>query len=175
MYFWCWGSGLGLYRLESLQACQVIDVSSVGFAAFGFQVSFLQICIDLCRFMLEYWTYGIFCVWVPAISHYSPCVSTTGPVFTWKVGVPKTQETHQKRHVGGHGSLMRYPYPPGKIFTYPTLGKGKSSTQKCLGRGYVIVPRRVSINTPYPEGKTCISTAPRVHVAHIFMHFDVGM
>ena len=27
-------------------------------------------------------------------------------------------------------------YPPGKL-TYPTWGKGKSSTQKCLGRGYV--------------------------------------
>ena len=47
----CWGSGLGLYRLES-QACQVTDVSSVGFAAFGFQVSFFAdlfwFCVDSC-------------------------------------------------------------------------------------------------------------------------------
>ena len=29
------------------------------------------------------------------------------------------------------------PVIPSRELTYPTLGKGKSSTQKCLGRGYV--------------------------------------
>ena len=33
-----------------------------------------------------------------------------------------------------------------QLINHPTRGKGKSSTQKCLAKGYGIVPRRVTIS-----------------------------
>ena len=43
---------------------------------------------------------------------------------------------------------------PSRELTYPTFGKGKSSTQMCLGKGYGTVPRRVT-KTQHLKFKGC--------------------
>ena len=51
-------------------------------------------------------------------------------------GIFSSTKPHMWIPYCGHWKLRFWTLPSGKL-TYPTMGKGKSSTQKCLGRGYV--------------------------------------
>ena len=55
------------------------------------------------------------------------------------LGPPKVQKS-TKIEIPFESSYFSSDLLPSRQLTYPTWGKGKSSTQKCLGRGYVSFP-----------------------------------